>query len=233
MPPLLLLGIGKTRKAMLIRTYFSLYIGLMYKSLQLHAWNHKFPPRNIWVITCFWGPVGFLGGQWIFWFTGPPGSVVATVQCQGLSRTLLIDFLSQVAGMKTSATSEVRLCRVLHMMFRHFRANTFACYDTLTKSSGEQGSSSSRQHMRWAIVCGSPQSQLTDCVLSMMPHLLTVVFQRPFPVRRCRRSHGRLDLAGRCSNRSWYLSWIRDRIPQDKIPQHKKWTKSHNVKIGK
>ena len=126
---------------------------------------------------------------------------------------------------------EWSLSRVLHMMFRHFRANTFACYDTLTKSSGEQDSSSSRQQMRSAIVCGS--SRLTDCVLSMMPHLLTVVFQRPFPVRRCRRSHGRLDLAGRCSNRSWYLSWIRDRIPQDKIPQHKKWTKSHNVKIGK
>ena len=37
MPPLFLMGIGKTRKATLIRTYFSLYIGLMYKSLQLHA----------------------------------------------------------------------------------------------------------------------------------------------------------------------------------------------------
>ena len=74
MPPLFLLGIGKTRKATLIRTYFPLYIGKMYKSVQLHAWNHKFPPRkHFWVITCFWGPVGFLGGQWIFWFTGPPG----------------------------------------------------------------------------------------------------------------------------------------------------------------
>ena len=37
MPPLFLLGIGKTRKATLIRTYFLLYIGLMYKSVQLHA----------------------------------------------------------------------------------------------------------------------------------------------------------------------------------------------------
>ena len=37
MPPLFLLGIGKTRKATLIRSYFSLYIGLMYKSVQLHA----------------------------------------------------------------------------------------------------------------------------------------------------------------------------------------------------
>ena len=36
MPPLFLLGIGKSRKATLIRTYFSLYIGLMYKSVQLH-----------------------------------------------------------------------------------------------------------------------------------------------------------------------------------------------------
>ena len=35
--PLFLLGIGKTRKATLIRTYFSLYIGLMYKKVQLQA----------------------------------------------------------------------------------------------------------------------------------------------------------------------------------------------------
>ena len=35
--PLFLLGIGKTRKATLIRTHFSFYIGLMYKSVQLHA----------------------------------------------------------------------------------------------------------------------------------------------------------------------------------------------------
>ena len=60
MPPLFLLGIGKTRKATLIRTYFSLCIGLMYKSVQLHVWNHKFPP---------WKHLGhymFLGGQWVF-----------------------------------------------------------------------------------------------------------------------------------------------------------------------
>ena len=37
MPPIFLLGIGKTRKATLIRTYFSLYIGLMYKNVQLHV----------------------------------------------------------------------------------------------------------------------------------------------------------------------------------------------------
>ena len=61
MPPLFLLGIGKTRKATLIRTYFSLYIGLMYKSVQLHAWNHKFPPRK------HLGHYMFLGGQWVFW----------------------------------------------------------------------------------------------------------------------------------------------------------------------
>ena len=61
MPPLFLLGIGKTRKATLIRTYFSLYIGLMYKSVQLHAWNHKFPPQK------HLGHYMFLGGQWVFW----------------------------------------------------------------------------------------------------------------------------------------------------------------------
>ena len=75
MLPLFLLGISKTRKATLIRIHFSLYIGLMYKSVQLHAWNHKFPPRKHLGHYMFWGggAVGFLGGQWIFWFTGPPG----------------------------------------------------------------------------------------------------------------------------------------------------------------
>ena len=62
-----LLGIGKTRKATLIRTYFLLYIGLMYKSVQLHALNHKFPPRkHFGPLHVFGGPVGFLGGHWIF-----------------------------------------------------------------------------------------------------------------------------------------------------------------------
>ena len=67
MPPLFLLGIGKNRKAKLIRTYFLLYIGLMYKSVQLHARNHKFPPRkHLGHYMFLGGPVGFLGGQWIF-----------------------------------------------------------------------------------------------------------------------------------------------------------------------
>ena len=84
MPPLFLLGIGKTRKATLIRTYFSLY-SLMYKSVQLHAWNHKFPLRkHFWVITCFWGASGFFGGPVDFLIHWPPGPVVAKVQCQGL-----------------------------------------------------------------------------------------------------------------------------------------------------
>ena len=47
---------------------------------------------------------------------------------------------------------------------------------------GEQGSSSSRHQRRWAIVCGSPQSQLTDCMLTMYPHLLIVVLARPIIV---------------------------------------------------
>ena len=64
------LGIGKTRKATLIRTYFSLYIG-------------------IWVITCFWGASGFFGGPVDFLIHWPPGPVVATVQCQGLIHILM------------------------------------------------------------------------------------------------------------------------------------------------
>ena len=50
----------------------SLYIGIMYKSVQLHAWNHKFPPRK------------HLGHYMDFLIHWPPGPVVATVQCQGL-----------------------------------------------------------------------------------------------------------------------------------------------------
>ena len=71
------------------------------------------------------------------------------------------------------------------------------------RSSWEQGSSSCRQQRRWAIVCGSPQSQLTECVLSTQPHLLIVVLSREIPVRRrfCERqqSHGWSDPAGRDS----------------------------------
>ena len=40
---------------------FFVIIGLMYKSLQLHALNHKFPPRK------HLGHYMFLGGQWVFW----------------------------------------------------------------------------------------------------------------------------------------------------------------------
>ena len=58
----------------------------------------------------------------------------------------------------------------------------------------------SRRQMRWTIVCGSPQSQLTNCVLSMKPNLLIVVFARPIPVRRRfskrQQSHGWSDPAG-------------------------------------
>ena len=60
--------------------------------------------------------------------------------------------------------------RVLHTICSHFRAHAFArSIMTLMMSSGEQDSSSSRQQRRWATVCGSPQSQFTDCVLSMYP----------------------------------------------------------------
>ena len=54
---LFLLGIGKTRKATLIRTYFSLYIGLMY-NFTCEIINSR--RENICVITCF------KGGQWVF-----------------------------------------------------------------------------------------------------------------------------------------------------------------------
>ena len=79
MPPLFLLGIGKTRKATLIRTYFSLCV---YRpNVQKCATSRR---ENIWVITCFWEASGFFGGPVDFLIHWPPGPVVATVQCQGL-----------------------------------------------------------------------------------------------------------------------------------------------------
>ena len=52
--------------------------------------------------------------------------------------------------------------RVLHTIFSHLRAHAFALAVTVARSSAVQASSSRRQERRWAIVCGSPQSQSTD-----------------------------------------------------------------------
>ena len=52
--------------------------------------------------------------------------------------------------------------RVLHTMFSHFRAHAFAPSVTVARMLAVQASSSRRQERRWAIVCGSPQSQSTD-----------------------------------------------------------------------
>ena len=57
--------------------------------------------------------------------------------------------------------------RVLHTMFSHLRAHAFARSVTVARSSAVQASSSRRQERRWAIVCGSPQSQSTDCAQSV------------------------------------------------------------------
>ena len=53
--------------------------------------------------------------------------------------------------------------RVLHTIFPHLWAHAFARSVTVARSSAVQASSSSRwQERRWAIVCGSSQSQSTD-----------------------------------------------------------------------
>ena len=52
--------------------------------------------------------------------------------------------------------------RVLHTIFSHLLAHAFARSLTAARSSAVQASSSRRQERRWAIVCGSPQSQSTD-----------------------------------------------------------------------
>ena len=44
-------------------------------------------------------------------------------------------------------------------IFPHLRAHAFDRFVTVARSSPEQASSSRRQERRWAIVCGSPQSQ--------------------------------------------------------------------------
>ena len=66
-----------------------------------------------------------------------------------------------------------------------------------------QASSSRRQERRWAIVCGSPQSQSTDWASSIYPHLLITVFARPTPVcsrlRARQQSQSSPDPAGKDS----------------------------------
>ena len=52
-------------------------------------------------------------------------------------------------------------CRVLRTIFSHLRAHAFVRSVTVARSSAVQASSSRRQERRWAIVCGSPQSQST------------------------------------------------------------------------
>ena len=52
--------------------------------------------------------------------------------------------------------------RVLRTIFSHLWAHAFARSVTVARSSAVQASSSRRQERRWAIVCGSPQSQSTD-----------------------------------------------------------------------
>ena len=67
--------------------------------------------------------------------------------------------------------------------FSHLRAHAIARSVTVARSSAVQSSSSRRQERRWAIVCGSPQSQSTDWASSRYTHLLITVFARPTPVR--------------------------------------------------
>ena len=73
-------------------------------------------------------------------------------------------------------------CCVLHTIFSHFRAHAFARSITVTRrSSAVQTLSSRRQERRWAIVCGSPQSQ------SM--HRLSVGEIAPSPQHCFRTAH--------------------------------------------
>ena len=58
---------------------------------------------------------------------------------------------------------------VFHKTYCHFTSGPICLPSLMVMMSSEvQGSSSSRrqQRSRWAIVCGSPQSQLTDCCQS-------------------------------------------------------------------
>ena len=62
----------------------------------------------------------------------------------------------------TASTLCLIFFRVLHTIFSHLRAHALARSVTVARSSAVQASSSRRQERRWAIVCGSPQSQSTD-----------------------------------------------------------------------
>ena len=104
MPQLFLLGICKTRKATLIRTYFSLYT---YRPNVREIINSR--RENIWVITCFWGASGFFGGPVDFLIHWPPGPVVATVQ--HLSRpaySVLPSLLESSLGHRSALLNAIR-----------------------------------------------------------------------------------------------------------------------------
>ena len=58
--------------------------------------------------------------------------------------------------------SVVKASFFIHTMFSHLRVHAFARSVTVARSSAVQASSSRRQERRWAIVCGSPQSQSTN-----------------------------------------------------------------------
>ena len=93
------------------------------------------------------------------------------VQClhlkvEGSQRYLQVDIVSrqvQCLHVKVEGSQQYFFFfRVLHTIFFHLRAHALARSVTVARSSAVQASSSRRQERRWAIVCGSPQSQSTD-----------------------------------------------------------------------
>ena len=83
-----------------VNLYLFFVIGLMYKSVQRHAWNHK----TFGSLHVFGGPVGFFGGPVDFLIHWPPGPVVATVQCQGLLRHIREYFFMKSLAQQGSGT---------------------------------------------------------------------------------------------------------------------------------
>ena len=123
---------------------------------------------------------------------------------------MVVLYIATVPSASPGRACSVFFFRVLHTIFSHLRAHAFDRPVTVARSSAVQASSSRRQERRWAIVCGSPQSQSTDWASSRYPHLLITVFARPTPVRsrlRARQhSQSSPDPAGKDSGTSSPIS---------------------------
>ena len=93
---------------------------------------------------------------------GDKRSTVQPVRGNVLGACVTPSCAETIAGKITAACQVFFFFRVLHTSLSDLQAQAFARSVIVARSSAVQASSSRRQERRWAIVCGSPQSQFTD-----------------------------------------------------------------------